>query len=56
MKLAYTRNKLWKNDILIKTYDQLQMLIIDDISLVGNQMLKFIDHKLCDIKQTHNKL
>ncbi len=34
-----------KNDILIKTYDQLQMLIIDEISLACNKMLTFIDHK-----------
>ncbi len=44
-----------KRDNLIKTYDQLQMLIINEISLIGNIMLTFIDHKLCDIKQTHNK-
>jgi hypothetical protein len=27
------------------------MLIIDEISLIGNRMLTFIDCKLCDIKQ-----
>jgi len=31
------------------------MLIIDEIFLIGNRMLTFIDCKLCDIKQTHNK-
>jgi hypothetical protein len=49
-------NKWWKNDTLIKTYDQLQMLIIKEISLVCKKMLTFIDHKLHDIKQAHDKL
>lgn len=40
-----------KPDNLIKTYDQLQMLIIDEILLINNRMLTFIDYKLCDIKQ-----
>jgi hypothetical protein len=31
------------------------MLIIDEISLIGNTMLTFIDHKLHNIKQVHNK-
>ncbi len=44
-----------KHDNLIKTYDQVQMLIINEIHFIGNRMLTFIDHKLCDIKQTHNK-
>ncbi len=44
-----------KHNILIKTYDQLQMLIIDEISLIGFRMLTFIDHRLYDIKQVHNK-
>jgi hypothetical protein len=39
----------------MKTYDQLQMLIIDEIFLIGNKMLTFIDHKLHDIKHAHNK-
>jgi ATP-dependent DNA helicase PIF1 len=44
-----------KCDILIKTYDQLQMLVIDEISLVNNRMLTFIDYRLREIKQIHNK-
>jgi len=44
-----------KHDTLIKTYDQLQLLIIDEISLVCNRMLTFIDCKLCDIKQVHDE-
>jgi hypothetical protein len=44
-----------KRNILIKTYDQLQMLIIDEVSLIGNRILTFIDHKLHDIKQAHNE-
>jgi hypothetical protein len=31
------------------------MITIEEISLVGNRMLTFIDHKLRDIKQTHNE-
>jgi hypothetical protein len=31
------------------------MLVINEISLVSNRMLTFIDYKLCDIKQIHNK-
>ncbi len=34
-----------KHNILIKTYDQLQILIIDEISLIGNRMLTSIDHR-----------
>ncbi len=35
--------------------DVKQMVTIDEISLVGNIMLTFIDRKLHDIKQTHNE-
>jgi hypothetical protein len=38
--------------LLIKTCNQLQMLIIMEISLVSNRMLTFIDCKLGDTKQT----
>ncbi len=31
------------------------MVTIDEISLIDNRMLTFIDHKLRDIKQTHNE-
>jgi hypothetical protein len=41
-------------DILIITYTQLQPLIINEISLVGNKLLSFIDHKLHVIKQVHD--
>jgi len=39
-----------KCDILVNTYDQLRLVIIDEIFLVGNKMFSFIDHKLCVIK------
>ncbi len=42
-----------KHDILITTYDQLQLVVIDEISLVSNKMLSFIDCKLHVIKQIH---
>jgi hypothetical protein len=44
-----------KCDNLIKNHDQLHLLVIDDISLVGNRMLSFIDYKLQIIKQVHNQ-
>jgi hypothetical protein len=44
-------------DISNKTYDQLQLLIIiiNEISLVGNKMFAFIDYRLCVIKKVHRK-
>jgi hypothetical protein len=39
-----------KCDTLINAYDQLQLVMIDRIFLVGNKMLTFIDCKLCVIK------
>ncbi len=33
----------------------MQILVIDEISLISNRMLTFIDRKLCDIKQVHKK-
>jgi hypothetical protein len=42
-------------DNLIKTYDHLQLVIIDKIFLVGSRMLTFIDHRLHIIKEVHKK-
>jgi len=39
-----------KWNILIKYYDQLWLVVIDEISLFDNRMLTFIDLKLCVIK------
>jgi len=39
----------------MKTYDQFRLLVIGEISLVGNRLLSFIDHKLRVIKQIHNE-
>ncbi len=44
-----------KHDSLTKHYDQLHLLIIDEISLVSNRMLSFIDRRLWIIKQVHNQ-
>ncbi len=44
-----------KGDIFIKTYDQLCLFAIDEIFLVGNRMLNFIDCRLCVIKQVDNE-
>ncbi len=41
--------------MLIKKYDQLQLVMMDEISLVGNKMLTYIDHRLRVIKQIHNQ-
>lgn len=41
-------------DSLIKIYDQLCLIVIDEISLVGSKMLSFIDRRLQIIKQNHN--
>ncbi len=41
-------------DSLIKIYDQLCLIVIDEISLVENKMLSFIDCRLQIIKQNHN--
>ncbi len=47
---------------LNKNYNELkalsdvnQIVTINEISLIGNRMLTFINCKLRDIKQTHNK-
>jgi len=39
-----------QHNSLIKTYYQLQLLVIDEISLVSNKTSTFIVHKLCTIK------
>jgi hypothetical protein len=39
-----------KCDTLINTYDQLQLVVIDGIYLIGNKMLTFIDRTLHVIK------
>jgi hypothetical protein len=40
-----------RQDTFIKTYDQLCLLVINEVSLVGNKMLFFINNKLHIIKQ-----
>ncbi len=42
-----------KYKILVKIYDKLQMLIINEISLISNKMLTLIECRLHDIKQAH---
>jgi len=39
-----------KKNILIKTYDELWLMIIVRISFVNKKMLSFIDCSLCVIK------
>jgi len=39
-----------RRDIFIKTYDQLCLFVINEVSLIDNSMLFFIDRKLCIIK------
>ncbi len=53
LKKIYNDEKCYT---LIKMYDQLQIIIINEISLVGNRMLSFIAHKLRVIKQVHKEL
>jgi hypothetical protein len=45
-----------KCDILIKKFNQLQLVVIDEVFLVDNRMLSFIDHILHVIKQVHKEL
>jgi hypothetical protein len=35
--------------------DQLCLFAIDEVFLVGNKMLSFIDRRICIIKQIHNE-
>jgi len=44
-----------KLENLIKIYDQLWLLMINEISLKGTRMLTFIDCRLRAIKQVHNQ-
>jgi DNA replication protein DnaC len=44
------------HDSLLKYNDQLHLLIINEISLVDNKMLSFIDDRLRIIKHIHNQL
>jgi len=52
-KLNALSDERW--DTFIKTYDQLCLLVIDEVSLVSNRMLSFIDCRLRIIKQVHNE-
>ena len=40
-------------DTLVKKYDQLQLLVLDEISLIGKKILKFTDLRLRSIKRLH---
>ena len=40
-------------DTLVKKYDQLQLLVLDEISLIGKRILKFTDLRLRSIKRLH---
>ncbi len=42
-------------DNLIKKYDQLQLIVLDEISLIGKIILKYIDFRLSPIKHIHTK-
>jgi len=42
-------------DNLVKKYDQLQSIVLDEISLVGKIILKFTDFRLRSIKHIHTK-
>jgi hypothetical protein len=43
-------------DSLSKTYDELQLLVLDEVSLIGSRIFCFIDLHLRSIKHTHNHL
>jgi hypothetical protein len=43
-------------DNLIKKYDELQLIVLDEISLIGKKILKFIDFLLRSIKCIHTKV
>ncbi len=38
----------------IKTYSDLNLLTLDEISLIGNEMFSFIDYRLKAIKRTYH--
>jgi len=48
--------KLEQLDNLIKKYDQLQLIVLNEISLIGKTILKFIDPQLRSIKCIHTKV
>ncbi len=52
-KLNALSDEKWDN--FTKTYDQLCLLVINEVSLVSNKMLSFIDHRLLIIKQVRNE-
>jgi hypothetical protein len=41
---------------LSKTYDDLQLVVLNEVSLIGSKIFSFIDHHLRSIKHTHNHL
>jgi hypothetical protein len=44
-----------RQDTFIKIYDQLCLFVINEVFLVGNKTLSFVNHKLHFIKQIHNE-
>jgi hypothetical protein len=45
---------LEKLDFLSKTYDQLQLLVLDEVSFIGSRIFSFIDLCFRSIKHAHN--
>jgi hypothetical protein len=45
-----------RHDTFIKTCDRLCLFVMDEIYLVGNKMISFIDCRLCIIKPVHNEI
>jgi hypothetical protein len=41
-------------DILSKTYIDFNLLVLDEISLIGNRIFSFIDYRLRAIKRTYH--
>jgi len=41
-------------DSLSKTYDELQLLLLYEVFLIGSRIISFIDLRLRSIKHTHN--
>jgi hypothetical protein len=39
---------------LLKTYDELQLLVLDEVSLIGNKIFSFLDLHVRSIKHAHN--
>jgi hypothetical protein len=44
-----------RQDPFIKIYDQLCLFVINEVFLVGNETLSFINHRLHFIKQIRNE-